>query len=66
MPWNCHALALRHGLVAGSRWFADVVGDRVAALAAGLPAERVALAKERGQARDLRKTTGELFRELRP
>ena len=37
-----YALASRHPLVAKSRWFADVVGEQIAAAAATLPPERVA------------------------
>ena len=57
-----YALASRYGLVAGSRWFADVVGDRVGALAAGLPV----LVTAGGQGRDLQAAAVELLRELRP
>ena len=60
-----YALASRYALVARSRWFADVVGDRIAGAAAALPADRVALLKERGQARDLQATAADLLAELR-
>jgi hypothetical protein len=56
-----HALALRYPLVAKSRWFADALGDQIATVAATLPAERVALLKEHGQARDLQATATELL-----
>jgi tetratricopeptide (TPR) repeat protein len=60
-----YALALRFPLVAKSRWFADVAGNQVAAIAAALPAERVAELQERGRARDLDATMEELLSELR-
>lgn len=59
-----YSLALRFPLVAESRWFADVVGDTLAEVAATLPAERVAILQERGQARDLEATVAELLAEL--
>jgi hypothetical protein len=60
-----YALASRYPLVAKSRWFADVAGNRLAAAAAALPAGRVAIAEKRGQARDLEATVSELLAELR-
>jgi DNA-binding SARP family transcriptional activator/predicted ATPase len=60
-----YALASRYPLVAKSRWFAAVAGDTMAEIAATLPAERVATLRERGQARDLQATVGELLTELR-
>jgi predicted ATPase/DNA-binding SARP family transcriptional activator len=60
-----YALASRYPFVAKSRWFADVVGDTLAKVAATLPAERVAVLQERGQARDLEATAMELLTELK-
>jgi hypothetical protein len=60
-----YGMASRYALVAKSRWFADVVGHRGDALATALPAERVDVLKERGQARDLQVTAGELLGALR-
>jgi DNA-binding SARP family transcriptional activator/predicted ATPase len=59
-----YALASRYPFVAKSRWFEDVVGQQIAAIAATLPAERVAALEERGQARDLEATASELLAEL--
>jgi hypothetical protein len=59
-----YALASRHPYVANSRWFEDVVGKHVTAAAAALPAEVVTAARERGRARDLEATAGELLAEL--
>jgi predicted ATPase/DNA-binding SARP family transcriptional activator len=59
-----YALASRYPLVAKSRWFADVVGNTLAEVAATLPAERVAVLKERGQTRDLEATVADLLSEL--
>jgi DNA-binding SARP family transcriptional activator/predicted ATPase len=55
---------LQFSHVAHSRWFADVAGNQLAALAATLPAERVAIAEKRGQTRDLEVTAAELLTEL--
>jgi DNA-binding SARP family transcriptional activator/predicted ATPase len=60
-----YALASRYPLVAKSRWFADVVGNQVTAIAAALPAERVTALEERGRTRDLEATAAELLTELR-
>ncbi len=60
-----YALASRYSLVAKSRWFADVIGNEIAAAAATLPAERVTLLEERGRVRDLQATAVELLSELR-
>jgi tetratricopeptide (TPR) repeat protein len=54
-----YALASRYPVVANSRWFADVVGQHIAAVAAALPPDIVAAAKERGRARDLDATMAE-------
>ena len=59
-----YALASHHPYVANSRWFEDVVGKQIAAVAATLPPEVVAAAQERGRARDLRETAEELLEEL--
>ena len=59
-----YALASRFGFVANSRWFEDVAGKHIAAVAATLPPEMVAAAQERGRARDLWATTEELLEEL--
>ena len=47
-----------------SRWFEDVAGREIDALAATLPPEVVAAAQERGRARDLWATVEELLGEL--
>jgi hypothetical protein len=51
--------------VAYSRWFEDVAGVQVAALAANLSAAEVSAARERGRARDLHATVAELLSEPR-
>jgi tetratricopeptide (TPR) repeat protein len=48
-----YALASRYRYIANSRWFEDVVGKHITAVAANLPPEVVAAAQERGRARDL-------------
>jgi DNA-binding SARP family transcriptional activator/predicted ATPase len=60
-----YALASRYPLVAESRWFADVIGNEIAAAAAALSAERVSVLEERGRNRDLQATAEELLSELR-
>ena len=59
-----YALASRYPYVANSRWYADVVGQRIAALAAALPPVVAAAAQARGQARDPWATAEELRAEL--
>jgi tetratricopeptide (TPR) repeat protein len=59
-----HALASRYPLVAESRWFADVAGNRIAELSATLPDDQVANLRERGRARDLETTAAQLLTEL--
>jgi hypothetical protein len=59
-----YALASRYPFVAHSRWFEDVVGNTLAEVAAGLPAERVAVLQERGRARDVATTAAQLLAEL--
>jgi predicted ATPase len=59
-----YALASRYPLVANSRWFEDVFGRHIAAIAATLPPEVIAPAQERGRARDMDATVAELLTEL--
>jgi predicted ATPase/DNA-binding SARP family transcriptional activator len=59
-----HALASRYPYVSQSRWWYDCTGRHIAAIAATLPPEVVAAAQERGRARDLWATAGELLGEL--
>jgi hypothetical protein len=59
-----YALASRYLPVANSRWFEDVTGRHIAAVAATLPPEVVAAAQERGRARDLDAAVAELLKEL--
>jgi len=59
-----YALASRYPYVACSRWFEDVAGRQIASKAAGLPADVVSAAQERGRARDLDATVKELLIEL--
>jgi hypothetical protein len=50
--------------VANSRCFEDVVGRQITAAAVTLPADVLATAQKRGQARDLWATVEELLDEL--
>ena len=59
-----YALSSRYGLVANSRWFEDVAGKQILAVAETLPPEVVAAAQERGRARDLWATAEELLAEF--
>lgn len=59
-----YALAGRYPFVAGSRWMADMFGQPISAVAAGLPPEVVTAAQKRGQARDLWLTAAELLAEI--
>jgi tetratricopeptide (TPR) repeat protein len=59
-----YALASTFPYVANSRWFEDVAGREIDALAATLPPEVAAVAQERGRARDLGATMEELLAEL--
>jgi tetratricopeptide (TPR) repeat protein len=59
-----YALASRYPLVAESRWFEDVAGSQITALAASFPEAAATAARERGQARDLEATVEELLSEL--
>ena len=61
---DLYALASRYPYVANSRWFEDVAGRHIAAVAASLPPGTVAAAQERGRARDLETTVAELLEEL--
>jgi predicted ATPase/DNA-binding SARP family transcriptional activator len=59
-----YALACRYPYVSNSRWFKDICGKHIAAVAATLPPDVVAAAQERGRARDLQATMEELLEEL--
>jgi hypothetical protein len=59
-----YALALRYAIISNSRWFEDVAGREIAALAASLPLEVAAAAQERGRRRDLQETALELLVEI--
>jgi hypothetical protein len=61
-----YALASRYGHVANSRWFEDVAGKHITAVAETLPPEAVTAAQERGRARDLWATAEELLAEVGP
>ncbi len=60
-----YALASRYSLVTQSCWFADIAGNEIAAAAATLPAERMALLEERGRVRDLQATAVEVLSKPR-
>ncbi len=51
-------------IVPHSRWFEDIAGRHIAAVAGGLPPDVVAAAQARGRARDLWATVAELVDEL--
>jgi tetratricopeptide (TPR) repeat protein len=59
-----YTMASRYGFVANSRWFEDIAGKHIAAVAATLPPEVVTAAQERGRARDLWVAVKELLKEL--
>ena len=61
-----YALASRYPYVANSRWFEDVFGRHIGAVAATLPPEVAETARERGRARDLDATLKELLAEFEP
>ena len=61
---DLYALAARYPFVTNSRWFEDVFGRHIAAVAATLPSDVVATAQARGRARDLAVTVAELVAEL--
>jgi tetratricopeptide (TPR) repeat protein len=58
-----YALASRYPFVVNSRWFDDVIGGQIAAVAATLPPEALHAARELGRARDLDATIEELLGE---
>jgi hypothetical protein len=58
------ALASRYPFVGNSRWFGDLAGSQITALAANLPEAAVTAARQRGKARDLTATMEELLTEL--
>jgi tetratricopeptide (TPR) repeat protein len=60
-----HALASTYPFVANSRWFEDVAGKPVSAMAATLPAAVVTAARERGLAQDPDAAVEELLSKLR-
>ncbi|MCP4540926.1 MAG: protein kinase [Chloroflexi bacterium] len=60
-----YALASCYSFVSNSRWFDDVAGKHIAAVAATLPPDVVAAAQERGRARDMDATVAELLVELK-
>jgi tetratricopeptide (TPR) repeat protein len=59
-----YALASTFDWVAKSKWFADIAGDKIAAMAEGLPSEVVEAAKARGRELDLWDTAKALLAEL--
>jgi hypothetical protein len=59
-----YAVASRYPYVANSRWFEDVAGREIGALAATLLPEAVASAQERGRERDLWATVERLLAHL--
>jgi predicted ATPase/DNA-binding SARP family transcriptional activator len=59
-----YALAATQGIVANSKWFDDIAGDEIAAIAEELPAEVVEATKARGRALDLWEAAAELLDEL--
>jgi hypothetical protein len=59
-----YTLALQNPYVANSRWFEDVAGRHIAAVAATLPPEVVETAQARGRARDVWETARELLKAL--
>jgi tetratricopeptide (TPR) repeat protein len=59
-----YACASRYGFVANSRWFEDVVGQPLRAMAASLPAEAVESAQERGRLEDWDAMAARLLSEL--
>jgi hypothetical protein len=63
-PVELYALAAQNPFVANSRWFEDVAGSHIRAVAATLPTAVVTATRERGQARNLKSTVGELLADL--
>lgn len=60
-----YALAATQGFVANSKWFDDIAGDEIAAVAEGLPVELVEVAKVRGRSLDLWETAAYLLNEFK-
>jgi hypothetical protein len=56
-----YTVALQNGHIANSRWYQDVVGQYIDAIAQPLPAEIVEAAQARGRAREWRSTVPELL-----
>jgi tetratricopeptide (TPR) repeat protein len=61
-----YALASRYPLVANSRWFTDVAGAQIAAIAAALPPAQLTRLQQRAQTLDLQATATQLLTELQP
>jgi tetratricopeptide (TPR) repeat protein len=59
-----YALASTYDIVANSKWFDDIAGDEIAAMAEGLPVEVAEAAKARGRNLDLWNTAKALLTEL--
>jgi predicted ATPase/DNA-binding SARP family transcriptional activator/tetratricopeptide (TPR) repeat protein len=59
-----YALAMRYPYVANSRWFEQVAGRQIDAVARELPPDVVSEARARGRARDLDQTVQALLAEL--
>jgi DNA-binding SARP family transcriptional activator/predicted ATPase len=59
-----YALAERYPFVAKSRWFEDIAGRELSAVAASLPSTVVTEAQKRGRGRDLWNTATELLEEF--
>jgi predicted ATPase/DNA-binding SARP family transcriptional activator len=59
-----YAVALNEPQVGNSKWFQDVVGVEIAAVATTLPSETVVAAQERGQGRDLKIAVLEVLTEM--
>jgi predicted ATPase/DNA-binding SARP family transcriptional activator len=59
-----YALASRYPYIGNSRYWEDIAGKPIAAVAATLPPEAVTAARERGRARDMAATLAELLVEL--
>jgi predicted ATPase/DNA-binding SARP family transcriptional activator len=59
-----HACASCYEFVNGSRWFEDMVGQQIRAVAASLPTEVLASARERGRAQNWNAMAAELLNEF--
>ncbi|MCP4542736.1 MAG: tetratricopeptide repeat protein [Chloroflexi bacterium] len=59
-----YALVSQHPMVANSAWFDDIVGRQIEAIAAQLPPDVVALARERGQGQELDAVVAEVLADL--